>query len=72
MPAEAFLNSKIEALGNRVTGKFNRFNENDSRRQIVDLKRCLQDLRRLKKAMDSKFGIDISNDVKTYLEDPTD
>jgi len=72
MGADAFLNSKITALSKLVTDKYKPFTEAMIQRQIVDFVRALKLVRKQTKVIDTKFGINITPDIVTYLEDPDD
>jgi len=72
MGADAFLNTKITALSKLVTSKYKPFTEDMIQRQIVDFVRALKFVRKQKKLIDTKFGINITPDIVTYLEDPDD
>jgi len=72
MGADAFLNTKITALSKLVTDKYVPFKSDIIQRQIVDFVRALKFIRKQKKLIDTKFNIDITPDIITYLEDPDD
>ena len=72
MGADAFLNTKITALSKLVTSKYTPFVDNMIQRQIVDFVKALRLVRKNKKLIDDKFGINITPDIVTYLEDPDD
>lgn len=72
MGADAFLNTKITALSKLVTDKYVPFKSDIIQRQIVDFVRALRLVRKNVKLIDTKFGINITPDIVTYLEDPDD
>ena len=72
MAAEAFLRTKLDQLANQVSEKYVKYDEDNVHRQIVDLARCLRELRKKNKKINTKLGIDPIPHIVTYLEDPVD